>query len=137
MHNSMPFLVSIYRNVYLVVARSSTSFHKRICIWGTINAQFQSLFCQNVYVCGCKGVAPPCLRKFCILQAKIPIISGPFGSKFTEMYNFWWLQGSSPSFHKRMCIWGTINAQFQSLFCQTLYTGLYDLGVGRDSAKFA
>ena len=71
MHNFRPFLVSIYRNVlYLVVARAALLFIRECVFGGTINAQFQSLFCQNVYVCGCKGAAPPCLRKFCILQAK-------------------------------------------------------------------
>ena len=42
--------------------------------------------------------------------------------KFTKIYDFWWSQGGGPPFHKRMCIWGTINSQFQSaLFCQNLY----------------
>ena len=38
---------------------------------------------------GYKGEAPPCLRKFCILQANLLcIISGPFWSRFTEIYDF-------------------------------------------------
>ena len=35
---------------------------------------------------------------------------------------FWWLQGGSPSFYLRECVFGgTINVKFQSLFCQYVY----------------
>ena len=68
---------------------------------------------------GRKGAVPPCLRKCCILLAKLHHFR-PFLSKFTEIYNFWWLQGGIPSFHKRMCILEshkcTISVPFLSKF---------------------
>ena len=87
----------------------------------TILVPFLSKFIRRpIYnLWGRKGAVPPCLRKFCILRAKLHHFR-PFLSKFTEIYNFWWLQGGIPSFHKRMCILEshkcTISVPFLSKF---------------------
>ena len=72
---------------------------------------------------GRKGAVPPCLRKFCILRAKLHHFR-PFLSKFTEISGG--CKGASLLFIRECVFWRAINAQFQSLFCQNLY--IYDLG---------
>ena len=98
-----------------------------------------------------QGATPPCLRKlFCKLNLQKYIISGgcegaalllirecvfrgnhkctisvPFlthNFKPFVVYIFWWLQRAAGLLFIKECVFGeTINAQFQSLFCQNLY----------------
>ena len=119
MHNFSPFLGSIYRNVYLVVARGSPSFHKRICIWWNHKCTISVPFLSKCIRMWLQGGGAPMLKKILYFASQIPIISGPFGSKFTEIYNFWWLQGEALLFIRECVFGGARNAQFQSLFCQT------------------
>ena len=49
-------------------------FHERICIFETINAHFQSLFCQNLSINTNVGLQ----ENFVFDQLNICIISGPF-----------------------------------------------------------
>ena len=46
-----------------------------------------------------------CCLPIVYLVRWICIISGPFWSKFREIYDFWLLEGGSPPFHEKMCIW--------------------------------
>ena len=55
----------------------------------------------------------------------IGIISGPFWSKFTEIYDFWWSQGGSP-FLKKMYFLNHKCTIF-SPFSVKIYT-IYDFG---------
>ena len=51
----------------------------------------------------------------------ICLISGFFFSEITEMCDFRWSQGGSLLFIRECVFRGTINSQFQSLFCQKSY----------------
>ena len=42
---------------------------------------------------------PPLPKKIMYFASYIYIISGPFWSKFTEIYDFWWSKGGSPSLY--------------------------------------
>ena len=108
MQNFKPFWAQFTEMYYLVVARGSPSFHKRICrpIWWNHKCTISVPFLSKCIRMWLQGGGAPMLKKILYFASQIPIISGPFGSKFTEIYNFWWLQGGSPAFHKRMCISG-------------------------------
>ena len=61
---------------------------------------------------GCKGAAPPCLRKFCILRAKYAEFQAPF-----QKYMIFGGRKGAAVLFIRECVFGgsAINAQFQSL----------------------
>ena len=98
---------------------------------GTINAQFQSLFSQTLYVYTIFGVARGCCplayEKFVFAELNMHNFR-PF-LVFLKKYDFWWPQGGSP--YKRMCIWGnhkcTIAVHFLLKFIR-----IYNFGVARE-----
>ena len=75
---------------------------------------------------GCKGAVPSCLRKFVFDELNMH----NFRSFLILIYknnDFWWSQGGSPTFHKKMCAWKnhkcTISVPFPSKFIR-----VYDFG---------
>ena len=100
---------------------------------------FSPFSVKNVYVCGSKGAAPPCLRKFCILQAKYAWFQALFGVNLQKyIISGGGCKWAALLFIRECVFGGTINEQFhdQSLFCQNLY--IYTIsGVARGHCPLA
>ena len=80
---------------------------------------------------GLQGGRASLPKKILHFASQICIISGPFLSKFTEIYDFWWSQGGSPSFLKIIYIFGNhkcaVSVPFLSKFLRIgpIYDGGY------------
>ena len=97
----------------------------RICELNTHN--FRPIFGLNLqkYIISGGHKGHPFFIRECVFRGNhkctisVPVLTHNFRSFL--VLTFWWLQGGSPPFHKKMCNGGTINAQFQPPFCQNLY----------------